>query len=196
MKSPLRFLAGLMGRSKAAPPPQALIGKASEPGQLAEAQATLAASVTALALPSTTDATPPHSADLPSVVGLMEDEAILSADVPDPVPAVAETVTPIDDIGAPWPDDAAVVMASQSRVKPRAKTRAKRITREKTALIIEAVADVTSSEDVHVEPTSVFASNDAISLDDEINALRKQLAQKLQLQNTQLKKMLDRFDRF
>lgn len=37
-------------------------------------------------------------------------------------------------------------------------------------------------------------SDDAISLDEEIRLLRDQLARKLQLQNVQLKRMLDRFE--
>jgi hypothetical protein len=39
------------------------------------------------------------------------------------------------------------------------------------------------------------ASDDTISLDEEIRVLRGQLAAKLQLQNAQLKKMLERFER-
>ncbi|MGO6854923.1 MULTISPECIES: hypothetical protein [Rhizobium] len=39
------------------------------------------------------------------------------------------------------------------------------------------------------------ASDDAINLDEEIRLLRDQLARKLQIQNTQLKRMLQRFER-
>ncbi|MCJ9673046.1 MULTISPECIES: hypothetical protein [unclassified Neorhizobium] len=39
------------------------------------------------------------------------------------------------------------------------------------------------------------ASDDAIRLDEEIRLLRDQLARKLQLQNAQLKRMLERFER-
>jgi hypothetical protein len=38
-------------------------------------------------------------------------------------------------------------------------------------------------------------SDDTISLDDEIKVLREQLAIKLKIQNAQLKKMLERFER-
>ncbi|TCA61502.1 hypothetical protein E0H62_35680 [Rhizobium leguminosarum bv. viciae] len=38
-------------------------------------------------------------------------------------------------------------------------------------------------------------SGDAISLDEEIRVLREQLARKLQMQNAQLKRMLERFER-
>ncbi len=196
MKSPLKYLAGLMGRGRAAQPLQVLISQDNEPKHLAEAQATLEPSVSALALPSETDATPPQSADLPSVVVPIEVEAILDGDAPDPVPAVAETVAPMGDGVAPWPDDAAVALASQTRVKPQTKTRGKRIGQERTALEIEVAVDSTSSDDVHLAPDPMSASNETVSLNDEIIALRKQLAQKLKLQNSQLKKMLERFDRF
>ncbi|CAN7676570.1 hypothetical protein [Neorhizobium sp. LjRoot104] len=44
-------------------------------------------------------------------------------------------------------------------------------------------------------PSVPAVSDDAISLDAEIRLLRDQLARKLQLQNAQLKKMLERFER-
>lgn len=196
MKSPLKYLAGLMGRGKTAKPPQVLISQDPEPEHLAEARVTLESSVSALVLPSESDATLPQSADLPSVVVPIEVEAILDTGAPDPVPALAETVTPVDDGVTPWPDDAAVALTSQPRVKPQTKARAKRISREKTALETEEAPDLTSSDDVHRAPNSTSAPNETVDLDVEITALRTQLVQKLQLQNSQLKKMLERFDRF
>ncbi|MBY5456835.1 hypothetical protein HFO89_10730 [Rhizobium leguminosarum] len=44
-------------------------------------------------------------------------------------------------------------------------------------------------------PRVSIVSDDAISLDGEIRLLRDQLARKLRLQNAQLKRMLDRFER-
>ncbi|MBY3003790.1 hypothetical protein [Rhizobium leguminosarum] len=44
-------------------------------------------------------------------------------------------------------------------------------------------------------PGVAAVSDDAVSLDGEIRLLRDQLATKLRLQNAQLKKMLDRFER-
>ncbi|CAN7660197.1 hypothetical protein [Neorhizobium tomejilense] len=44
-------------------------------------------------------------------------------------------------------------------------------------------------------PTVPTVSDDAIRLDEEIRLLRDQLARKLQLQNAQLKRMLERFER-
>ncbi|WP_105439423.1 hypothetical protein [Neorhizobium sp. T25_13] len=44
-------------------------------------------------------------------------------------------------------------------------------------------------------PTVPAVSDDAIRLDEEIRLLRDQLARKLQLQNAQLKRLLERFER-
>lgn len=44
-------------------------------------------------------------------------------------------------------------------------------------------------------PAAPTVSDETISLDEEIKLLRNQLARKLQLQNAQLKKMLERFER-
>lgn len=44
-------------------------------------------------------------------------------------------------------------------------------------------------------PAAPSVPNDTISLDEEIKLLRNQLARKLQLQNAQLKRMLERFER-
>jgi hypothetical protein len=192
MKSPLKYLAGLMSRGRGAEPPQALIGQNRRPKHLVEAQATLETSVSALAMPSATDATPPHTADLPSAPAPIEDDTILDAEAPDLAPAVVGNVAPPDTSDIPSRDDTAVALASRSPVK----TRAKRITQEKTTLKIDAAADIISSDGTRVAPISISASNDVVSLDDEITGLRTQLVQKLQLQNSQLKKMLERFDRF
>ncbi|MBY5524200.1 hypothetical protein HFO60_26880 [Rhizobium leguminosarum] len=44
-------------------------------------------------------------------------------------------------------------------------------------------------------PSAPTAFDDAINLDEEVKLLRDQLARKLQMQNAQLKKMLERFER-
>ena len=62
----------------------------------------------------------------------------------------------------------------------------KRSTRDKKAKTIAVVLP---------RPPSVpIASDDAINLDEEIRLLRDQLARKLQMQNAQLKRMLERFE--
>ncbi|CDZ54388.1 hypothetical protein [Neorhizobium galegae] len=62
-----------------------------------------------------------------------------------------------------------------------------RRTRGKTAPAAEAV--------LSPSPAIPIVTDNAISLDDEIRLLRGQLARKLQLQNAQLKRMLERFER-
>jgi hypothetical protein len=63
----------------------------------------------------------------------------------------------------------------------------KRRTRGKTAPAAEAV--------LSPSPAIPIVTDNAISLDEEIRLLRGQLARKLQLQNAQLKRMLERFER-
>ncbi|MEH7876375.1 hypothetical protein V7799_01225 [Rhizobium laguerreae] len=48
---------------------------------------------------------------------------------------------------------------------------------------------------VQPSPSAPTAFDDAINLDEEIRLLRDQLARKLQMQNAQLKKLLERFER-
>jgi hypothetical protein len=85
-------------------------------------------------------------------------------------------------------DDAATV--ARHALKPsqtgEGATR-KRSKRGKTAEPIEAVPPPS--------PGVPAVSDDAIRLDEEIRLLRDQLARKLQLQNAQLKRMLERFER-
>jgi predicted nucleic acid-binding Zn ribbon protein len=51
------------------------------------------------------------------------------------------------------------------------------------------------AETTQVPPARSIPSNKTLSLDDEIRVLRGQLAKKLRLQNAQLRKMLERFER-
>jgi hypothetical protein len=55
---------------------------------------------------------------------------------------------------------------------------------------VEAVVVVSQ-----ISPTALSVSDEMVSLDEEITVLRAQLAAKLRLQNAQLKKMLERFER-
>lgn len=61
--------------------------------------------------------------------------------------------------------------------------------KRRTRTVEPVVAALKASPDV------VAASDDEISLDDEIRTLRGQLVRKLRQQNAQLKKMLERFER-
>jgi hypothetical protein len=74
-----------------------------------------------------------------------------------------------------------------AKLEPSAKAASrKQRNRDKRAETIVVVSQVPQA--FHTAP------DDAMSLDQEIKVLRGQLASKLQLQNEQLKKMLERFD--
>jgi hypothetical protein len=62
--------------------------------------------------------------------------------------------------------------------------------RKPRAKKVEAVVVVS-----HISPTAPSVSDEMVGLDEEITVLRAQLAAKLRLQNAQLKKMLERFER-
>ncbi|CDZ67241.1 hypothetical protein [Neorhizobium galegae] len=99
-----------------------------------------------------------------------------------------ESARPVEAADPALSDDAAAV--AHGALKPshtgEGATR-KRSRRGKTTEPIEAVSPPS--------PGVPAVSDDAISLDEEIRLLRTQLASKLQLQNAQLKRMLERFKR-
>ncbi|TCL65721.1 hypothetical protein [Rhizobium sp. BK251] len=76
---------------------------------------------------------------------------------------------------------AAKVDKTSKAAVPKPRTRAKTV---ETAEVISQVS-----------PTVPSDADEMTNLDHEINALRTQLANKLRLQNAQLKKMLERFER-
>ncbi|NTF97900.1 hypothetical protein [Rhizobium rhizogenes] len=61
---------------------------------------------------------------------------------------------------------------------------------------MDAASTVTTRQDQSAQSPSPLKTffDDAVNLDEEIKQLRSQLAQKLHLQNSQLKKLLQRFD--
>ncbi|CDZ34115.1 Hypothetical protein NGAL_HAMBI1146_07010 [Neorhizobium galegae bv. officinalis] len=102
--------------------------------------------------------------------------------------ADSENAGSAEAAGPALSDDAAAV-ARETRTTSQAGEGAtrKRSRRGKATETIEAV--LPPSPGVHA------VSDDAISLDEEIRLLREQLARKLRLQNAQLKRMLERFER-
>jgi hypothetical protein len=99
-----------------------------------------------------------------------------------------ESARPVEAADAALTDDAGTVAHDALRPSQTVEgAMRKRRRRGKTVATGEAVPP--SSSDV----TSVC--DDAIRLDEEIRLLREQLARKLQLQNAQLKRMLERFQR-
>jgi hypothetical protein len=88
------------------------------------------------------------------------------------------------------------VRAVEAGVKPPVRRKAKPKTVKKDRMEIAGSRSVVEVRE-HVLPTTRSAENlfldDAASLDDDIKQLKDQLAQKLRLQNAQLRDMLQRF---
>ncbi len=104
-----------------------------------------------------------------------------------------ESATLVDAAGATLSDDAHftatpiydALTSSPSRKRPRGKQK-----RSQESNVVKSV------EVFPQLPTSGPTFSDEVqSLDDEIRLLRDQLARKLQLQNAQLRRMLERFER-
>ncbi|WFU05251.1 hypothetical protein QA648_31515 (plasmid) [Rhizobium sp. CB3171] len=107
----------------------------------------------------------------------------------------ARTATPVD---VPYPAVEVGTSAPQSgaSTEPQSKPPVKRRAPAKKARV-DAVAQSTGV--AHKVPLAQSSSSrdpffdEVASLDEDIKTLRRQLAQKLQLQNAQLRKMLERF---
>lgn len=99
-----------------------------------------------------------------------------------------ESARPVEAADPALSDDAdSAARATQKPLQTGEGATRKLRKRGKTAETIEAVPPPS--------PGVPTVSDDAISLDEEIRLLRNQLARKLQLQNAQLKRMLERFER-
>jgi len=99
-----------------------------------------------------------------------------------------ESAAGIESVQVALSDDADIGGRDASKPSRTSEdTPRRRSRRGKKAEAVEAVP----------QPSPVVAthSDDAISLDDEISVLRGQMITKLQLQNAQLKRMLERFER-
>lgn len=87
----------------------------------------------------------------------------------------------LPDVGVSPADAAPEIEAIAAAVPAMRRTRVKKV---------EAVAVVSQ-----ILPATPSVTDEIMSLDEEIAALRARLASKLRLQNAQLKKMLERFER-
>jgi hypothetical protein len=98
-----------------------------------------------------------------------------------------EGARPVEAAGPALPDDTDTAAHDASKLlSPGEGATRKRSRRGKKAERGEVVPQPS--------PGVLTVSDDAISLDEEIRLLRDQLARKLQLQNAQLKRMLERFE--
>jgi hypothetical protein len=74
--------------------------------------------------------------------------------------------------------------------------RPKRSESDRNRVVDRGAVAIRDLNDVEAPAASKIAPlEERVSLDDEIKQLRNQLARKLHLQNNQLRKMLERFDR-
>jgi hypothetical protein len=127
---------------------------------------------------------PPERSDPVSVEPASIESAVVEADdtAANVVAGLVADLTPSDlrdTVVIPSPD--AAELQPRGETKPRKHTGRTR----KPKPVDEA----------QVSPDASIPSNDTLSLDDEIRVLRGQLAEKLRLQNAQLRKMLERFER-
>jgi hypothetical protein len=102
------------------------------------------------------------------------DDAADNADAGDLAPSSLR-----DTVVIPSPDAADLQL--QIKIKPR-----KQLGRARKPKVVDTT---------QVPPDVSIPSDYTLSLDDEIRVLRRQLAEKLRLQNAQLRKMLERFER-
>ncbi len=126
---------------------------------------------------------PPHGHDNAASAAFGHSAAVISAQVTTDVEGAdfVEAADPVQLDSADTVDRGAKPAELRQRAEPSRRGRGK-----KTELL-EAVTQ--NSLD------SSAVSDDTISLDEEIRLLREQLASKLQLQNAQLRRMLERFER-
>ena len=125
----------------------------------------------------------PHSEPIAALTAAQHSAAVISAPGTRDVESVdiVEAADPVRPVSADSADREALKPPQlRHDVKPGRRRRSMK------AGVLDVVPQ--SSADV---PT---VSDDTLSLDEEIQLLREQLASKLQLQNAQLKKMLERFE--
>ncbi|MBX5137718.1 hypothetical protein HJB79_02690 [Rhizobium lentis] len=184
MKTPWKFLVELASRRRPSAVDENSIGHGAEPD----------------ALESEAEHTPAHPFDYPTEApstadrdaGIPVNQSSLAVDKADDAADAAQpTDLPIGEI-----ETAAVNAAHPSATTEfLTKTRVERRERKQRPRAGAKSVGFTD-KDQHVEPSRSGAPffNDVVILDKEIQELRTLLAQKLHLQNRQLKRMLERFD--
>lgn len=199
MKIPWKFLAKLTSRRPSSKAQESLTGNGTESKGLgSEVERT-----SALPPSSTVAASPPaHDEDVSVEEGsVASDRAKGDNDVAQALkpPIDAEEVQTnarheADHSGA---EANSLVPKSLASTKSQSKPRIKPREREKRdSAQVAAQSAVAPKHHQSLQPSSSreLFFHEAATLDEEIKTLRTQLAQKLHLQNVQLKKMLERFD--
>ncbi|MQB45854.1 hypothetical protein [Rhizobium sp. ICMP 5592] len=200
MKSPWKFLVQLTSRGRAAETPAASIEHDAEAAaNESEAEQTPIlplSSTEAFDRPDHGDTAP---ADLAATSSSNETGSDLDATPAVLLPGDVEKVqaSAREEVRQSSVEAHALVRenatSKQSPRKPPTK-RPARVRRARTDM--DAARIVTTSQDQSAQSPSPLGTffDEAVSLDEEIKQLRGQLAQKLHLQNVQLKKMLQRFN--
>ncbi|YCI06015.1 hypothetical protein M1D34_28615 (plasmid) [Ensifer sp. D2-11] len=198
MKAPWKYLARLTSRRPSANAQESSIGSDTDPkalGSEVEHTSALPPNWTVVASPS------PHEEDVSVDQGAVaSDEAKGDDDVTHalkpPIDAEAAQTPARDEADHTGAEANSLVPKSEASTKPQGKPRIKRRERGKRAnAYVASQSAVAPKHHQSVPPSSSRDFFDEVAvLDKEIKILRTQLAQKLHLQNVQLKKMLERFE--
>lgn len=186
MASPWKFLARLVSprRQKGPADEKAEDGAPEEPGTAGSAKQFVGESLDSVDLPGAKSSRPLYPAD-----GLAAPHGAPGQAVDHHQDTVEPDSSEVEDVSRPQlPDAVGPPADSPSNVNETSKaapTKRKGRTRTVEPVVAESKAP----------PAVLDVSNDETSLDHEIRALRGQLVRKLRLQNAQLKKMLERFER-
>ena len=178
MKSPWKYLAGLASRGRTAKPPESLPEaeplKQDEPPLAAEEHATAS-------LEPSDDVTS-------AAIDALDKPAALTGVVVDPV-EIIEHVAAAMRGDRPRDDDHALERAPSTQ--PKTGQRRARKTSARPVAVVDASEPKEAPIAVLPPPT---LSEQIAFLDEEVRQLRRQLTEKLRLQNKQLEGLLKRFD--
>ncbi|WP_373414741.1 hypothetical protein [Ensifer aridi] len=199
MKTPWKFLAQLMSRRPSAEAQESSIGNDTD----SEALEIEVDHTSALPPSSTVAASPPAHGEDVSVdqESVASDKAKGDGDVAQtlksPIDAEEPQTTARQEADHSGAEANSSVPKSAASTKQQSKPRIKRREREKRANAhVAAQSAVARKHHQDLQPSSSrdLFFDEMATLDEEIKMLRTQLAQKLHLQNVQLKRMLERFE--
>ncbi|MFQ6186232.1 hypothetical protein ACLMJV_30495 [Sinorhizobium meliloti] len=200
MKAPWKYLARLTSRRPSAEAQESSIGNDTAPKALESEEE----HTSALPPNSTAGVSPPinHedlSVDQGSVASdkVNADDDVTTHALKPPIDAVEAQTPTRDEVDHRGPEAISMVPKSTATTKSQSKPPIKRRERGKRANgHVAAQSVVAPKQQQSLPPSSPreLFFNDVAILNEEIETLRTQLAQKLHLQNVQLKKMLERFN--
>ncbi len=199
MKTPWKFLAQLTSRQPSAKAQESSIGSATDSKALeseVEHTSALPPSLTVAASP------PAHDDDVSvdqEVVasGKAKGDGDVAQAFKLPIDAEEAQTTARHEADHSGAEATSLVPKSAASTKSQSETRIKRRERGKRANArVAAQSAVAPKRHQSLQPSSSrdLFFHEVATLDEEIKMLRTQLAQKLHLQNVQLKKMLERFE--